>query len=451
MTGVLEAFRTFEQIEGTKSSTQKIQLLEANKTNSVLTGLLVATYDPFVVYGVKKDPKVIPIEGDNKVNDDNLIEFFALIASLSSRELTGNRALDAVCAFFSGCTQREYKWYLRILQRDLKIGATEKTFNKVWPGLIPEFTCALANTFEPKKLPKEYVADFKLDGYRCLAFAYEDRVELRSRKGHPLHGFLGIEKDIAEYLPPGFVYDGEIMARDNTFKGVQKTAFKKSKKDEPSKDGILNIFDVVSIEEWEANEFKVPYVARMWFLDQITDVLEGCRSLDRVYQTAVLTDSEEDFGTLLAYHTQATERGFEGTMIKKADALYKKGKSNNILKLKDFYDIDLVVTGVYEGRPGTKYEGTLGGVTVDVADTDLILQCPTGDPKHTKKLQYIAGKTFETKVGSGMSDTERLEWFANPNLIIGKTIEIDFQETSINEQNEHHLRFATLVKVRDDK
>src|SRR6185312_15199570 len=135
------------------------------------------------------------------------------------------------------------KWYMKVLQKDLKIGITDKTVNKVWKGLVPSFTCALANTYA-NKLPKRYVTDPKLDGYRCLAFNYGGvrGVELRSRNGHPIEGYVGIEKDMADYMPDGFVYDGEIMDRSGLFSDVQKSAFKKSS----NKDGVLHIFDAVS-------------------------------------------------------------------------------------------------------------------------------------------------------------------------------------------------------------
>ncbi len=446
---IIDAFSAFEAIEATTSRTEKEDILKANKDNEVLQNLLVKTYNPFIVFGIKKAPKVDPVPG-NEVSEEMYDSFLSLLDLLQNREITGNLAITKVANFFGLLSEREYKWYLKVLQRDLKIGITEKTVNKIWKKLVPEFTCALANNYDPKKLPAEYIADTKLDGYRCLAFHYGDSVELRSRNGHLLEGYYGIEKDVLDYLVPGFVYDGEITGRQGTFNEVQKSAFKK--KDEADKDGILNIFDVVSVQEFESNEFKVPYRARIAFLDQITDVITRCRSLDRVHPSKEFKkSSEEDFEALLTMHAQYTNMGMEGTMIKDLNANYKMGKSNNIMKLKDFYEIDLTVESVYKGKTGTKYQDVMGGVIVRVSDKDIIEQCPVDDPKHTKKLKYVTGCTAEVGVGSGWNDLQRLEFLDNPNLIVGKTITISFQETSINEKGEHSLRFPTLVKIRDDK
>jgi DNA ligase 1 len=448
MTSAIEqAFNAFEAIESTTSRTEKENILKANKDNEILKELLVLTYNAFIVFGVKKDPGVAP-EGTGNY-EDNYPQMLTLLEDLSERRLTGNLALEAVRSYFSHLDEREYKWYLRIMQRDLKIGITEKTVNKIWKGLVPVFTCALANSYDPKKMPARFVADIKFDGYRCLAFKYHDgRVELRTRNGHLLEGYAGIEHDVATYLPPGFIYDGEIMARSGAFNDVQKSAFKKGEAD---KDGILNIFDVVSIEEFVNDTFHVVYEARLGFLDQISDILDASRSLARVYPTRVFTNTPEDLADLFVFHTHNVDAGHEGTMIKNLAAKYKKDKSNNILKMKDFYEIDLVVTGVYEGKTGTKYAGTLGGVTVDVSDFDIKSQCPVNDPKHTKKLQYVPNGTFEVSVGSGWADADRNWYWKNPNDIIGKTIQISFQETTLNEKGGHSLRFPTVVKVRNDK
>lgn len=450
MSNIRKAFQTFESIGSTTSRTEKESLLKNNKDNEELKQLLQITYNPFIVFGIKKDPKATPLDGD--ATDDrleyNFVHFLDVINKLSGRHLTGNKGIDALTKVLNDCTEIEAKWYLRVLQRDLKIGITDKTVNKVWKGLIPSFTCALANSYADK-LPKRFVTDPKLDGYRCLAFNYADErgVELRSRNGHPISGYVGIESDIANYLPKGFMFDGEIMARDKSFSGVQKEAFKKS----VDKDGVLNIFDAVQIEEFETGNFLYPYETRLNFLAQLDDILSDCRSLERVYPNVALTNTEADKAILFTIHTENVEKGYEGTMIKDLDAKYKKDKSNNILKMKDFYAIDLTIEGVYEGKPGTQFEGTMGGVKVMVSDTDIKEQCPVDDPKHTKKLKYIEGGTFEVGVGSGWNHEERDMYWNNPNLIIGKTLEISFQETTINEKGGHSLRFPTKVKIRDDK
>lgn len=444
---IQRALDTLELVASTTSRTDKEAYLKKEKGNEALKTLLLMTYNPFIIFGIKKEPIVqFSISGSDLGVNYHL--FLTLLDDLAERRITGSKAISATVSLFENLSEQEYKWYMKVLQKDLKAGITDKTVNKIWKGLIPSFTCALANSFGTK-LPKKYVSDPKLDGYRCLAFVYGGSrgVELRSRNGHPLTGFLGIEKDLLDYFPEGFVYDGEIMSRNN-FRDTQKSAFKKGETD---KDGILHVFDVVSIDEFSTGEFKVPYRGRLDFLNQLDRLFSNVRSLERVYPNVELTDSEEHKAVLFQIHTENVLAGYEGTMIKDLDAVYKKDKSNNILKLKDFYEIDLEIVGVYEGEKGTQNEGKMGGITVIVKDTDIIEQCPVDDPKHTKKLQYISGGAYEVGVGSGWSREERINYWNNPNEIIGKTLQISFQETTLNDKGEHSLRFPTKVKIRDDK
>jgi DNA ligase-1 len=449
MKDIIQAFDIFEGIEATTSRTSKEDLLNSGKDNEILKNLLVLTYNPFIIFGIKKDPKADNFgDEDEPEYEYNYKVLMQLLGRLQSRTVTGKAAINELTDFLANCTDREYKWYLKVIQRDLKIGITDKTINKIWKGLVPQFTCALANSWEPKKTPKRFVADTKLDGYRCLAFNYEDRVELRSRNGHLLEGYAGIEKDVSDYLPKGFMYDGEIIGRNNSFNDIQKSAFKKGEAD---KDGILSVFDVTSIEEFENNDFKVTYEGRIAFLDQITDILEGARSLARVYPKGPYENTEEGMASFFDIHAENVARGEEGTMMKNLDALYKMDKSNNILKIKDFYDFDAVVTGVYEGHEGGQFEGTLGGIYVEVSSEEIEKQLPINDPKHTKKLPYIKNHTYEAKVGSGFSIPDRLRIWNNPNEIIGKTVQLQLQEMTIDKKGEPDLRFATLVCVRNDK
>ena len=85
------------------------------------------------------------------------------------------------------------------------------------------------------------------------------------------------------------------------------------------------------------------------------------------------------------------------------------------------------MTGIYEGSKGSKYEGMLGGVYVDYKGTQV-------------------------GVGSGFSDEERLEYFENPDLIVGKIIEVQYFGETKNQKNEDKsMRFPVFKMIRDDK
>src|SRR5690606_5607888 len=60
----------------------------------------------------------------------------------------------------------------QIITKDLKVGITSKTINKVYgKGTIPEFSVMLAESYEKKesKVKGKFYITQKLDGNRCIA------------------------------------------------------------------------------------------------------------------------------------------------------------------------------------------------------------------------------------------------------------------------------------------
>ena len=202
---VTTVFNTFEAIGNTTSRVEKEKLLKECRSPKMLKRLLSYTYNPFLMFNIKKGPIVTGVKTSDLVS--NYLLFNDLLSDLHNRFITGNEAVQAVKNFFSGCTESEYKWYLKVMQKDLKIGITDKTVNKVFPKLIPTFGCELAFSYKDHpSLPKRMIFQRKLDGYRCLAFHRLDGgVTLFSRNGKVLSGYDGVEQDIKNLTSPGFV------------------------------------------------------------------------------------------------------------------------------------------------------------------------------------------------------------------------------------------------------
>lgn len=134
---------------------------------------------------------------------------------------------------------------------------------------------------------------------------------------------------------------------------------------------------------------------------------------------AVTSDEE----LIYKYFNSILELGGEGVILKNWEAGYFFGKRNaNMMKIKELITKDFAIIGLAEGERGTKYEGTLGA---------LVVQGRNG-VKHTV---------------SGMSDMERDLWWNNPDLIIGKVVQVN----AMKELPDGTLREGRFKWVRHDK
>lgn len=92
--------------------------------------------------------------------------------------------------------------------------------------------------------------------------------------------------------------------------------------------------------------------------------------------------------------------GREGVVLKKIDGHYEPGRRvHSMMKIKESVTANARVTELIQGKEGSKYEGMLGALVA--VDANGVVH----------------------KV-SGMTDSEREEWWESPSKIVGKIIEI---------------------------
>ena len=131
-----------------------------------------------------------------------------------------------------------------------------------------------------------------------------------------------------------------------------------------------------------------------------------------------------------AWIETAKQNNWEGCMLRR-DMPYKRGRSKDLLKIKGMQDAEYQVVRVETGK-AVYNEG--GSKEYDIVSALVI--------KH---------RGNEVKVGSGLSKEQRINWFKNPEEIIGKTITVQyFEETQDSKTKEYSLRFPVLKMVYED-
>lgn len=448
---IQDAFSTLQEVRAISSSKAKQEILMAHNTNEMLKTLLFLTYNPFVQYYIRKIPKVAPVS-DREVSEQVFSDFLHLLTQFKNRELTGNAAIEALSDFLGTCTQEEQGWYSRVIQRDIKCGIADKSINRAFPDLIPTYEVLLADKFESedlgldtpkalKMLPAEYICEPKLDGMRLNIFRPVGAdTYMCSRNGKPILGYNRLLKEATEKLPVGYVYDGELMSLEfeqtlqkavdghtfehpesDCFNSLMTAAFSHA----DNKEGIYNVFDAVPIDEWYARKTTQPLSIRKTFLNTLKGLTLTTMKIVE-WSPVFHRDSEADRQRTVELMRYFISIGYEGLMVKDVSAKYEFKRSKTLLKMKLMNSEDLEVTDVFEGAAGSKYEGMLGGVFCDYKGNPL-------------------------GVGSGWTDDERVLYWEHPELIVGKTIEVQFQNESNNQDGGVSVRFPVKKCIRQDK
>ena len=383
--------------------------------------------DPLVTFGVKQ---VDELDSDWAGQGCEWTVFKELADKLIARELTGHAARDAINLVKSSCTVEQWNdWYRRILIKDLRCGVSEKTVNKVVPGTVPVFTCALAHdsaNHEKKMVGKKQI-EIKLDGVRVITVIQGDKVEMFSRNGKQFHNFghiiAEIEAVIKDYpVPYPLVLDGEVMSAN--FQDLMKQVHRKD--NVAAGDAVLHLFDTIPLGcfkngVWEKPQSFRSLITKHW-VEEHKDVLKHVQALD---WEEVDLDTPEGNKRFVELTKRAVDGGYEGVMIKDVDAPYECKRTHAWLKAKPFIEVTLSVTDVEEGTG--RNEGRLGA-----------LVCAGQDD----------GKDIRVNVGSGFTDDNRSTFWTHRNALLGQLVEVRADAVTQNQDGTYSLRFPRFKTFR---
>ena len=388
--------------------------------------------DPMITFGVKKIPSYSGPDGQGLPWD----AFKELARALAMRELTGHDARDAIELALSASTESQWNnWYRRILIKDLRCGVSEKTINKVlkdFPNIpnIPIFECMLAHdgANHEKKITGKKLLEPKLDGVRVVTIinAENKTAVMYSRNGKVLENFShitdAIEKNI-ELFERSMVLDGEMVS--SSFQALMKQVHRKS--DVQSNDARLMLFDILPVSEFQAGKSVLGQKRRSALLRSMKPQFDKIGSIDLIPQIEVDLDGLVGELEFKQYNKDAIEAGFEGIMIKDVDAKYECKRTVSWLKMKPFIEVSLTVVAVEEGTG--KNEGRLGAVICEGEDD---------------------GKQIRVNVGSGFTDADRDEFWADKETVVGQIIEVRADAATKNQDSEevYSLRFPRFLRFR---
>jgi ATP-dependent DNA ligase len=243
----------------------------------------------------------------------------------------------------------------------------------------------------------------KLDGMRCLAHIKKDsNITLMSRDGRAIENINHIIKELSSYRE-NIILDGELYAHGLSFQENMKI-IKKYRQNE-SEQVKHHVYDIVHPDF----SFSQRYNILVEYINKYKP-----KHIELV-PTYIINSKEE----LIAKHAEFLAAGYEGTMIRWGDEGYKaNGRSSNLLKYKDFQDIDAVIIDITPAEQRPEW-----GV-------------PT--------LEYN-GKIF--RAGLRYSHEDKKEFLTNKDKYIGKIANIKFFEYT----DDGLPRFPIMVGIHEDR
>jgi DNA ligase-1 len=416
---------------------QKVKYLEnCIKENSLFEEILIRVFNSDYHYGARYTKKEINklLETCKQINQDkntcdyqkilNILDKLLTIRQGSRKEYIKELILNKKINI------NELFLLLSILNKDVQIGRKQarKISNKIeyYPFQLAEKYSDLLN----KRHNKLY-AQYKLDGLRFIyipklnIFVTRNQNILTSKTNPNLEYIEDSFDKLRKYIKniDDYIFDGEIYCIDWN---ITSTVVK-SEKDKINDEKIINnlkfnIFDIIPADDYlNYNPHKdivseIEYHRRCGALNKLKDKIKNIKHIN-ILDTFEI-NNENDLSKL--FNEAVNIYGYEGLMIKIPEEYYYDKRVKAWTKLKPEKEIDCEIIDVIEGDG--RHIGKLGALLCKYKD-----------------------KIF--KVGSGFTDEDREYLWNNKDNLIGKIVEINYQELT----KDNIPRFPIFKRIRWDK
>lgn len=432
----LDIVKQIRETQGTNAKLDILRNLESGDENSWFMYFAKMTYDAKIRFWVRNvEITPMPVE-EWKLDDLSAVN--SLLASLASRNVTGNDAIQLIQQTVAIVDRRTAELIKLVLLRDFDCGLSVTSFNKIWPGLIPTYELMACHTLVEKTAKKIegnllYV-QMKYDAARVsVEVDKEGKASFYTRNGNPY--FFDEDCDIVKaFSKPefaGLMFDGEmishkggVMLPRKTSNGIGNKLVRGTASREEMDSMIIRLWDVYSQESFDAGEDPTPYYQRFNRINQFDaqDLFDYCAL---PAENTIVETLEEAQVIGKKYIAQ----GYEGAIVKSANGPWEKDRVWWCLKIKAIREADLEVVGFNAGDPNSKLAGMVGSVMFASSDRSVTVNV------------------------SGISDELRAHITTNPEEYLGKIGTVLYNELIQNKNNkdQYSLFLPRLQEFRFDK
>lgn len=423
----MSMLQILNEIEATKGK-EKVALMQSNMSDTLKIAFRYA-YSPKLVFGIK-DFSIPESTGDYPLTALALEVALQLI-------IDSNTPTESVPHVLSKFNPDNQEVIARIIRKDLRIGASASSFNKAvgeqYVYQHPYNRCSSLSEKSAKKIKFPCISQVKSDGkfadlmIEPVAPVHDGleqpRVRFCNRDGvtMPILPQSTLDKltEVTNNYSQGFAISGELLYLDEEGKVLPRAIG----------NGILNSDEIdenrVLFRVWDARLVDYDgdkYDGRLDFLAWLVDGLSKVMNIE--ITPTIICQNWDDIG---AHYKECRLAGEEGTIVKNTDFQFKDGTSPECIKLKAIIEGEVIVTGVTEGDK--KWAGVGVGALV-VESSCGMMKCSC----------------------AGLTDKQRIDYYNNPELIVGKVIRVLYNGVVQREGEEQMaLYLPRFDEVRDDK
>jgi ATP-dependent DNA ligase len=255
---------------------------------------------------------------------------------------------------------------------------------------------------------------------RCICIVNGEEVRFFSRNGKEFLTLGKVADEIRRLGITDLVLDGEICLINedgsDDFQGILKQI---QRKDHTIENPKYQIFDILQAKEFSGEEESPLFSTRIESRVKWLGDLASSSILEMLPQVRI-----KDEAALEELKAQSKDSNWEGLIARK-DTQYSSGRSKHMLKIKEFFDAEYVVTGLIMGPQRI----IVNGKEVE----EEMLSAVT-----------INHNGSQVQVGSGFTLDQRRHYYKNTQDILGMTIGVQYFEETVDQHGNNSLRFPVF-------
>jgi DNA ligase-1 len=424
---LLKTLKDFvREMNETNSSSDKKEVL---KKHEYIKDLLKLIYDPKIQFGItskfylKQEPKLALSFFTPSATD--IVTFLSLLQEENSR--------TTLCEIVYKYIQENLVYrdlILKIIDKNLKCQIDTKSINSVFPNLIPSFDIALGYPVKDEGNfdfnTENWLASRKLDGVRLIVESKEDKISFYSKEGNrftSLSKLIPFVQELKSLVKRDFILDGECcIIKENGEEDFTSVVGEIKRKNFTIENPKYCIFDFLTMEEFRSGSSDTI------LSDRITDFSNIYQSMINTQYTSLVDQIKiVNHDHLNSLKDLASGLNWEGLILRK-DTTYKGKRSNDLLKIKEYNDLELLCLDIEYGP----IPHLIKGKKQDI---------------HTVSNLLFSYKGFPLSVGSGLNEELRSKIKAHPSIVIGKEVTIRYFRESKNQDGGLSLRWPRIKHI----